>query len=131
MGVAKRGSWAAALSGGAAMTRRKNAKTIPDSRPEEALPELFADSDNGQRVGFHDIDWVAFGRLASLVVDRGAFIGLYHGAGDNVICLSVSLGEKRRRYEAEDADQFDQIVNGLSIKFGVPRPIAVPKPPKP
>jgi hypothetical protein len=110
------------------MTVRKNAKTKPAAADSDSLDELFGGLDDSNRVDFSDIDWIACGRLIAAATRRGAFVGLYIASVDNTLCLSVGVGEKRKRYQADDAEQFDQIVNGVSIKLGVPRLLPPPKP---
>lgn len=105
------------------MNVRKNAKTVPERAATQALPELFGSDIDGERVSFADIDWNAFGRLATLCTGRGARVAIYISSDSNTLCISVGVGEQFKRYQADDAEQFDSIVEGVAQRFGAKRVI--------
>lgn len=107
------------------MTARKNAKTRVNPEAEEALQELFGSGDDADRVDFGDIDWLACGRLVALCAGRGALVTFYIASADNTLCLSVGAGERRKRYQVDTPEQFDQLVEGLIRKLG--GPVLLPK----
>lgn len=103
------------------MTRTRNAKTPAKPASEDSLHELFGGDDDSSRVAFDDVDWSSFGRLVNTVTARGALVSLYIASDSNTLCLSIGIGDKRKRYQCDDCEQFDSLVNGLGLKLGVKR----------
>jgi hypothetical protein len=101
------------------MTARRNAKTTTKPEATEAIPELFAADNDGQLVDFGDVDWVACGTLIAVLVRRGALVSFYVASDNDALCISVGVGEQRKRFQAETPEQFDQLVEGLRRKLGV------------
>lgn len=100
------------------MTRKTNAKARPNPAAEEAMAELFGSSDDSDRVDFGDIDWLACGRLVALCTQRGALVTFYVASADNTLCISIGVGERRKRYQTDTAEQFDQLIEGVFRKLG-------------
>lgn len=102
------------------MKRKTNGKAVPVPQESATLDNFFSAGDDGTKLDFGDVDWLACGRLVALLVGSGALVSFYISSADNTLCISVGAGERRKRYQTDTAEQFDQLVEGLIRRAGGP-----------
>ena len=96
------------------MTRRKDAKTGTKPNVEEALQELFADSDNTVHFDFSSIEYAPFGRILTAITAMGGMVSVYSGDGGNGVVLSLRVGERKKRYEFADTEEWNAFIEQIS-----------------
>lgn len=104
------------------MSRSKNAKTRIDKDTEDALSELFADSDHANYFDFDSVELAPFRRIATAATAMGGMVALYSSGDGNGVVISVRIGERTKRYEFASPDEWDtfieQIANPWYAAFG-------------
>lgn len=96
------------------MSRRKDAKANVDPHAEEALSELFVDSDDFVFFDFDLVELAPFGRVLTAVAALGGNASLYSRKPDAGIQLFVRVGERSKRYIFDNEDQWNEQIEMIA-----------------
>lgn len=101
------------------MKKGKNAAARADEAATHALQELFADSSDPQHFDFDGVEFSPFGRIATAVTAMGGVVSLYGSRDGNGVVISIRVGERSKRYEFENADEWNTLIEQIANPWHV------------
>jgi hypothetical protein len=100
------------------MKGKKYASTGNNNLDPALLEELFPSSDDSKLLNFDSLGLDALGRIIAYTTALGGTCTFYKRDADNVACLSLRIGERKRSLELanDDVDStfLDQLANGVA-----------------
>lgn len=99
------------------MTRRKGTMPSVSDDVLEALAELFDGGRGGIQLGVGQLELNTFAALADPVLGLGGVVSLWRDNSSGALCLAVRVGEKRRSWDFDTAEQFAAVVPVIAKQF--------------
>lgn len=84
-----------------------------DPAAAAAMDQLLSGDDNSPRFDFGNIKYDSLGRLAAAAAKLGLLWSCYYRNNDGCFVLSVRAGERKRTYQAFDAQELHVLAEGL------------------
>lgn len=99
------------------MTRKRGGNYAATPEIEAALGDIFNVGIGGSELGFAECDHAQFAILADAILGLGGVVSLWRDAGSGALCLSVRVGDKRRSWDFDTAEQWNAHTPALAKQF--------------